>query len=59
MSLEGGMPGMGFQGPGRETQLAKSPWLLELAEHWSERAPEFANQLRMKTRQLRNGQKKN
>jgi len=30
---------MGFQYRAHETQLAKSAWLLELAEHWSERDP--------------------
>ena len=44
--------GMGFQDRAYETQLAKSAWLVELADHWSERDPEFAEQLRMKARQL-------
>ena len=43
---------MGFQDRAYETQLAKSAWLVELADHWSERDPEFAEQLRMKARQL-------
>ena len=41
---------MGFQDREYETQLAKSAWLLELADHWSERDSEFAEQLRMKAR---------
>jgi hypothetical protein len=43
---------MSFQDRGYETQLAKSAWLLELADHWSERDREFAKLLRMKARQL-------
>ena len=43
---------MGFQDRAYETQLARSAWLLELADHWSERDPEFAEQLRTKVRQL-------
>ena len=43
---------MGFQDRAYETQLAKSAWLLELADHWSERDPEFAEQLRTKAREL-------
>jgi len=39
---------MGFQDRSYETRLAKSAWLLELADHWSERDPEFAEHLRMK-----------
>ena len=35
-----------------ETLLAKSAWLLELAEHWRERDPEFAERLRAKAREL-------
>jgi hypothetical protein len=45
---------MGFRDRMYETQLAKSAWLLELADHWSARDPEFADQLRMKARQLQN-----
>lgn len=41
---------MGFQDRAYETQLAKSAWLLELADHWSERDPDFAEELRMKAR---------
>jgi len=43
---------MGFRERMYETQLAKSAWLLELADHWSERDPEFAEQLRVRARQL-------
>ena len=43
---------MGFQDRAYETQLARSAWLLELADHWGERDPEFAEQLRAKARQL-------
>jgi hypothetical protein len=43
---------MGFQDRAYETQLARSAWLLELADHWSERDPEFAEQLRTKAREL-------
>jgi hypothetical protein len=43
---------MGFQDRAYETQLAKSAWLLGLADHWSERDPEFAKLLRMKAQQL-------
>ena len=43
---------MGFQDRAYETQLARSAWLLELADHWRERDPEFAEQLRTKARQL-------
>jgi hypothetical protein len=53
ISGEGGA-GMSFQDRGYETQLAKSAWLLELADHWSERDSEFAKLLRMKARQLQN-----
>lgn len=45
---------MSFQDRAYETQLAKSAWLMELAEYWSERDPEFAEQLRAKARQLQN-----
>jgi hypothetical protein len=45
--------GMSFQDRAYDTQLAKSAWLLELADHWRERDPEFAEQLRAKARQLR------
>ena len=44
---------MGFQDQAYETQLARSAWLLELADHWCDRDPEFAEQLRTKARQLR------
>ena len=44
--------GMSFQDREYETQLAKSAWLLELADHWGERDPEFADQLRMKAQKL-------
>lgn len=47
---------MGFQDRAYETQLAKSAWLLELADRWSERDPEFGEQLRMKARQLQSGE---
>jgi hypothetical protein len=47
---------MGFQDRAHETQLAKSAWLLELADHWSERDPEFAEQLRTKARQLQSAE---
>lgn len=47
---------MGFKDRAYETQLAKSAWLLELADHWSERDPEFAEQLRAKARQLQSGE---
>ncbi|HTJ10283.1 MAG TPA: hypothetical protein VL393_11405 [Candidatus Binataceae bacterium] len=43
---------MGFQDRAYETQLARSAWLVELADHWSERDPEFAEMLRAKARQL-------
>jgi len=43
---------MGFQDRAYETQLARSACLLELADHWDERDPEFAEQLRAKARQL-------
>jgi hypothetical protein len=46
---------MGFQDRAYETQLAKSAWLLELADHWTDRDPEFAEQLRAKARQLQSG----
>jgi len=42
---------MGFPDRAYETQLAKSAWLLELADHWSDRDPEFAEELRVKARQ--------
>ena len=44
---------MGFPDRAYETQLAKSAWLLELADHWSDRDPEFAEQLRAKARHFR------
>jgi len=47
---------MGFQDRAYDTQLAKSAWLLELAEHWRERDPEFAEQLRVKVRQLQSAE---
>jgi len=47
--------GMGFQDRAYETQLARSAWLLELADHWCERDPEFAEQLRTKARQVQGG----
>jgi hypothetical protein len=43
---------MSFQDRAYETQLARTAWLMELAEYWSERDPEFAEQLRVKARQL-------
>lgn len=43
---------MSFQDRAYETLLARAAWLLELAEHWRERDPEFAEQLRAKARQL-------
>lgn len=48
--------GMALQDRGYETQLAKSAWLLELADYWSERDAEFAEQLRAKARQLQNAE---
>ena len=47
---------MGFRERMYETQLAKSAWLLELADHWSERDPEFAEELRAKARALQTDQ---
>jgi hypothetical protein len=47
---------MGFRDRMYDTQLAKSAWLLELADHWSARDPEFADQLRMKARQLQSAE---
>jgi hypothetical protein len=44
---------MAFEDRAYETQLAKSAWLLELADYWRERDPEFAEQLRAKARQLK------
>jgi hypothetical protein len=44
---------MGFQDRAYETQLARSAWLLELADHWRDRDPEFAEQLRMKACRFR------
>jgi len=43
---------MSFQDRAYQTELAKSAWLLELADRWRERDPEFARLLRMKARQL-------
>jgi len=43
---------MGFEDRAYETPLARTAWLLELAEHWHERDHEFAEQLRAKARQL-------
>ena len=45
---------MSFRDRAFDAQLAKSAWLLELADHWSERDPEFAEQLRERARQLQN-----
>ncbi|HLK85229.1 MAG TPA: hypothetical protein VKT27_01865 [Candidatus Binataceae bacterium] len=47
---------MALQDRGYETQLAKSAWLLELADYWSERDSEFAEQLRAKARQLQSAE---
>jgi hypothetical protein len=47
---------MGFQDRAYETQLAKSAWLSELAEHWRERDPECAEHLRTKARQLQSAE---
>ena len=43
---------MGLQNRAYETLLARTAWLLELADHWSERDPEFAEELRVKARAL-------
>lgn len=43
---------MDFQDRAYDAQLAKSIWLLELADHWRDRDPEFAEQLRTKAREL-------
>jgi hypothetical protein len=47
---------MSFRDRAFDTQLAKSAWLLELADHWSERDPEFAEQLRARARQLQSAE---
>jgi len=47
---------MGFQERAYETPLARTAWLLELAEHWRERDHEFAEQLRTKARQLQSAE---
>lgn len=43
---------MGFQDRAYETKPARALWLLELSDHWRERDPEFAGQLRAQARQL-------
>jgi len=43
---------MGFQDRAYGTLLARTAWLLELADHWRGRDPEFAEQLRAKARHL-------
>ena len=56
ISREGEDAAVGFQGRAYETQLARSVWLLELADRWSERDPEFAEQLRLKARELQSAE---
>jgi hypothetical protein len=43
---------MGFQDREYETQLAKTSWWLEVADHWNERDPKFAELLRMRAREI-------
>jgi hypothetical protein len=43
---------MSFQDRVWDTALAKAPWLLEMADRWNERDAKFADQLRVKARQL-------
>jgi len=43
---------MSFQDRVWDTALAKAAWLLEIADRWNERDAKFADQLRVKARQL-------
>jgi hypothetical protein len=47
---------MGFQDCAHQTLLARTAWLLELADHWRERDSEFAEELRAKARALQTDQ---
>jgi hypothetical protein len=42
----------GFQDRGYEKELAKATWWLQLADHWNERDPKFAELLRMRAREI-------